>query len=535
MYNNYLFLLRGLIELKKILLNNDLVEIYTQEKDKLFLRIYTENLPDFTLIFSTLAQEPYISYKSEFKKAKRNTKNFFNEYLPEKLLDISIAETDRIIQLNLKHIRIYFLIRGQQSNVIAISSSKIHSFKKLELNKENEIKSEICKTEFLSPEESFIRIRDDINTLTKDELINKYRFLAPLLNIVIPQSNDNWKTKLVEIINEIVFNEITVTTVNESGGLDFLPSALVNKVQPHNYAFTNYFEALHKFLVAKRVNKKDLSIKNRLDKYLRNEIKKISNKLNNLKTRIEIGSKEDVYSLQANLLLMNINKLRKGQDSITVYNEINNTDVTIALDKALLPNQNIDRLFEKAKAEKINFQKSIYLYSNLKSQFDRLTEMQQKLGTLEDYKDILLIQHELGIKSNMELRRQEPESNFRRFLIDNKYHLFVGKNSKNNEELTTKFAKQNDLWFHARSVSGSHVVLRIENIKEQVPKNIIKKAASIAAFYSKAKTSKLVSVSYTFKKYVIKKKNLDPGQVILLREQVILVPPEIPGGCNPVE
>jgi predicted ribosome quality control (RQC) complex YloA/Tae2 family protein len=135
----------------------------------------------------------------------------------------------------------------------------------------------------------------------------------------------------------------------------------------------------------------------------------------------------------------------------------------------------------------------------------------------------------------MELRRQEPESNFRRFLIDNKYHLFVGKNSKNNEELTTKFAKQNDLWFHARSVSGSHVVLRIENIKEQVPKNIIKKAASIAAFYSKAKTSKLVSVSYTFKKYVIKKKNLDPGQVILLREQVILVPPEIPEGCNPVE
>ncbi len=113
--------------------------------------------------------------------------------------------------------------------------------------------------------------------------------------------------------------------------------------------------------------------------------------------------------------------------------------------------------------------------------------------------------------------------------------MFVGKDSKNNDLLTTKFAKQNDFWFHARAASGSHAVLRVENTKEAIPKNILKKAASVAAFYSKSKTSKLAPVSYTFKKYVVKKKDLNPGQVILLKEDVLLVTPEIPAGCEMVE
>jgi predicted ribosome quality control (RQC) complex YloA/Tae2 family protein len=97
--------------------------------------------------------------------------------------------------------------------------------------------------------------------------------------------------------------------------------------------------------------------------------------------------------------------------------------------------------------------------------------------------------------------------------------------------LTTKFAKQNDYWFHARSVSGSHAVLRVENYKEGIPKPILKKAASIAAYHSKAKTSKLTPVSYTLKKYVVKRKGMEPGKVNLLKEEVLLVTPEIPGGC----
>ena len=128
--------------------------------------------------------------------------------------------------------------------------------------------------------------------------------------------------------------------------------------------------------------------------------------------------------------------------------------------------------------------------------------------------------------------KDELKDKFRQYKIENKYLLFVGRDSKNNDLLTIKFAKQNDYWFHARSVPGSHVVLRIENTKEVVPKNVLKKAASIAAYHSKAKTSGLAPVSYSLKKYVVKKKGMEPGKVALLKEEVLLVKPEIPEGCE---
>ena len=98
--------------------------------------------------------------------------------------------------------------------------------------------------------------------------------------------------------------------------------------------------------------------------------------------------------------------------------------------------------------------------------------------------------------------------------------------------LTTRFAKQNDFWFHARSVSGSHVVLRIDNTKEVVPKSILKKVASLAAYHSKAKTAGIVPVSYTLKKNVAKRKSQSAGQVSLLKEEVLLVKPEIPSDAD---
>ncbi len=121
---------------------------------------------------------------------------------------------------------------------------------------------------------------------------------------------------------------------------------------------------------------------------------------------------------------------------------------------------------------------------------------------------------------------------FKRYIIDDKYNVYVGKDSKNNDLLTTRFAKQNDFWFHARSVSGSHVVLRVENTKEVIPKSVLKKVAALAAYHSKAKTAGVVPVAYTYKKYVIKKKGYPVGTVHLLREDVLLVKPEIPKNCE---
>jgi predicted ribosome quality control (RQC) complex YloA/Tae2 family protein len=104
--------------------------------------------------------------------------------------------------------------------------------------------------------------------------------------------------------------------------------------------------------------------------------------------------------------------------------------------------------------------------------------------------------------------------------------LYVGKNAKNNDELTMKFAKPNDIWLHARGVGGSHCVIRVDG--SEPSKSIIKEAAAIAAFYSKAKTSNLAPVAYTYKKYVTKPKGANPGAVVVRREEVVLVEPYKP-------
>ncbi len=203
--------------------------------------------------------------------------------------------------------------------------------------------------------------------------------------------------------------------------------------------------------------------------------------------------------------------------------------IKIKLDSKLSPQKNVDRYFEKSRDSKINFEKSSKLFFSAKNEFERLKPYQIRIEKNPSLEEINLIMKELKIKDDeKQTFNEDIESKFKHYLIDKKYHVFVGKDSVNNDLLTTRFAKQNDFWFHARSVSGSHVVLRTENTKDVIPKTILKKVASLAAYHSKAKTAGVVPVSYTLKKYVFKRKGQPAGQVSLLKEEVLLVKPEIP-------
>lgn len=105
--------------------------------------------------------------------------------------------------------------------------------------------------------------------------------------------------------------------------------------------------------------------------------------------------------------------------------------------------------------------------------------------------------------------------------------VLVGKSAANNDELTMKFAKPNDIWLHARGTSGSHVVLKMHT-NDKPPKYILEQAAQIAAYYSGARNAKHVPVIYTYKKYVRKPKGANPGSVVVTKEDVIIVEPKLP-------
>lgn len=119
-------------------------------------------------------------------------------------------------------------------------------------------------------------------------------------------------------------------------------------------------------------------------------------------------------------------------------------------------------------------------------------------------------------------------SRFRIFKLGDGFEVWTGKDSSANDLLSMKYAQQNDLWFHVRGTSGSHTILRIPEDTADIPKDYIKTAAEIAAFYSKAKNAKNVPVAYTLSKNVSKFKGANSGSVMVKGEKVIKVQPKIP-------
>jgi predicted ribosome quality control (RQC) complex YloA/Tae2 family protein len=117
---------------------------------------------------------------------------------------------------------------------------------------------------------------------------------------------------------------------------------------------------------------------------------------------------------------------------------------------------------------------------------------------------------------------------FRIFRIHEKFSVWVGKDSVSNDLLTMKHSNQFDLWFHVRGASGSHTILKFDD-KNVVPdKSLILKAASVAAYYSKARNARNVPVAYCERKYVRKKKGFKSGAVVMEKEKVVFVNPGLP-------
>ncbi len=126
---------------------------------------------------------------------------------------------------------------------------------------------------------------------------------------------------------------------------------------------------------------------------------------------------------------------------------------------------------------------------------------------------------------------QKDQPPYRTFDLGEGYMLYVGRNSANNDQLTMRFAKQNDYWMHVRGQSGSHAVLRSSDSSiSKPPKRILEQAASITAYYSSARNASWVPVVYTLRKYVRKPKGAAVGAVTLEREEVVMAKPGLPSG-----
>lgn len=262
-----------------------------------------------------------------------------------------------------------------------------------------------------------------------------------------------------------------------------------------------------------RIIKADLtgSVNKKIDS-IRRTLAKIESDLSN--------GRAEKYQASGEYLMSHLGSIKQGDTSIS--NDESETE--IKLNPALKPVQNAQAFFDKAKHARLSIQQAEQRKKELTKE---LRVAEALMERIEEQSDAGLIRtmKNSGTASQLIPKDKSLPSPFREF-EKNGYRIYVGKDAKNNDALTFGFAKPNDVFLHARGVSGSHVIIR-NSSREYPQKEILRFAASIAGHYSKARTSNIVPVAYTMKKFVKKVKG-KPGAVFLDREEVIFVKPEIP-------
>jgi predicted ribosome quality control (RQC) complex YloA/Tae2 family protein len=535
MHKNFFFLNKFVVEADRELRDYSLTDAFSQDKDTLILAFRSGEMKKF-IELSVNPGNSFITLRNKYSRAKRNSVSFFESFLPTRIISVDIALYDRVIRFNSEGGAVYFLIRGKYTNAVMVTSGgMLFPFKKSEEQDEEVLIKELSEIKFSNKFSypSFLIKVDD----TPESIRKRYPYIGKEIIIELKNRCEDKKQELGgelnKILREVEKNKPAVFYSDKFDTLELGIESFGSIPYSEKILFQTTSEALHYYLGRKYSIEGIADLKKKIVRHIKKEMERISTKLNSMDSILSKESKEEIYNKYGNLLLINLHKIKPRMDKVVVEDVYEGKETEIPINPSISPNKNADLYFEKAKDDRITREKAKGMKIRFIMEFNKLKEINDRIDNIEEKEELRAIMKDLKIKDEENNPVKEDMKNkFKRYIIDGKYLVFVGKDSQNNDLLTIKFAKQNDYWFHSRGVPGSHVVLRNENTKENMPKNILKKAAALAAYHSKAKTAGLSPVSYCQKKYVVKKKGMEPGKVALLKEEVLLVRPEIPEGCE---
>ncbi len=248
----------------------------------------------------------------------------------------------------------------------------------------------------------------------------------------------------------------------------------------------------------------------------KNEIRKIEQKIAKLKKEIADKEAIEFYRIAGELILMNIPKIKKGMEKVKLFDPYTQQDIEIKLNPIKDAHKNAEEYFKKYRKMKRGVPKIAERIKQLEKEINLLKSGVEITKKIPKISDVITV-------------KEKKTLPFREFILDSGSHIYVGKDARSNMELTFKFARPDDYFFHIRGYEGAHTILRPVLKKGQnIRRNDIEKAAAIAAYFSKAKNQKNVAVSYTQRKYLKKSRKGKLGTVVLMREDVIFVNPALP-------
>ncbi|MBJ8026681.1 MULTISPECIES: Rqc2 family fibronectin-binding protein [Bacillus cereus group] len=464
----------------------------------------------------------------------------------ERIIQITVRSRNEIGDESLKTLVIE--IMGRHSNIILVDAKTniiLDSLKHVSLAV-NRHRTVYAGAEYVAPpaqhkinplqietQDEFIRPLDFLAGNMDKQLVGAFMGISPLFAKEV--------VKKAVMVNEHALSEAFFTlqkpmqahqyepTMITANGKEFFYLFPLTHLKGDNKTFLSVSELLDRFFFGKAERDRVKQQAHDLERFMHNEKAKNEKKLIKLQKTLQDAGKADKYQLFGELLTANMYALKKGDKEIEVVNyyDENGGTVKITLDPLKTPSENAQRYFQK-------YQKAKNSVAIVKEQIEKTNEeilyFDSLLQQMEaaSSKDIEEIREELAEEGYMRNRKSKNTKKKTSKPILDKYistdgtEILVGKNNKQNDYLTTKFARRDEIWLHTKDIPGSHVVIRSLEPTEET----LLEAAKLAAYYSKAKDSSSVPVDFTKIRHVKKPSGAKLGFVTYDNQQTLYVTPD---------
>ena len=293
-----------------------------------------------------------------------------------------------------------------------------------------------------------------------------------------------------------------------------------------------YFETLNDGLIAYFYFKTTITSnvisekKKNLLKYVDSQIKKFKKIEKNIKVDLKKNENFENYKNIGDILAANMHQIKYGIKKVTVFDFYNNQQITINLDPLLSPNDNLNFYYNKYNKGKRTISALNSRFLDIQNEIKYFEEIKMFIEKENDFIGIEEIENELnltnnGNKSKNKIKLNKPKKRDLLSFDYNGFQIFVGRNNKENEEISFSKGQPNDIWLHIKDIPGSHVLILRNN--QELPNDVLLHAANLACEYSKAKKGDKVTVDYCERKFVKKIKNSKPGNVIYTNFHSLLI------------
>lgn len=531
-----------------------------QNKNDLLINIRARGQKE--KLFISISGSPRIYFSDENFETLQNPPAFcmlLRKHLESnQILEVSQYKMDRIIKIMVKSLdelgeyskkSLIIELMGKHSNVILIDEDNkkiIDSLKRINFNlssvreilpgltyNEEDISQGLNPCELNSLSEIIKNSEKNVNL--KSFFLKEFTGISPQMCRELEyRTNIDFK-KNVSSLNESDINNL------EENFLEIFKNIRENKFEPIKIYRDGLFKDFYSIdlnelgedekikvksissLLEEYYNSKFLrdslgSKSKELKKSIRKHIDKIKRKLSNQANELNTALNREKFKIYADLISSNFYKIEKGANSVTVENFYNEMEeVKIPLDPTLDGPSNASKYYKKYSKLK---NAAIFLTEQIeigKSEISYLESILLNIDLAESPDEIDDIYEELEKEGYLKKKKKkikkkkDSEENYIKIKTEDGFDIFVGKNNRQNDYLTHKKAKKNDLWFHVKDAPGSHVILKNDN--RDFTNNALLTAAKVAAKYSSLSKSQNIPVDYTFKANVKRHPANKPGLV----------------------